>query len=73
MKSFRIKVDDVIYTVQQNAKGYSISQNEKELFVLMATVGRNLSFHWRTEQGHKSHLIDKIGLVIEHHGLDHYL
>lgn len=73
MKCFRIKVDDAIYTVQRNAKGYSISQNEIELFVLTATVSRNLSFHWRTEDGQKSHLIDKIGLVIEHYGLNHYL
>lgn len=68
-----IKVDHLIYTVRRTEKGYSVSLNEVELFKLIATVGRNLSFHWKTEDGHHSHLIDKIGLVIEHYGLNHYL
>lgn len=73
MKRFRIKVDDSVYTVQRNAKGYSVSHDDIELFTLVATVGRNLSFHWRTVEGHQSHLVDKIGLVIEHYGLNYHL
>ena len=73
MKNFNIRVNYITYSIQQNENRYSVFQDGNELFILRAMVGKNLVFHWETNEGEKSHLIDKIGLLIENHDIEQRL
>jgi hypothetical protein len=73
VKIFKIKVDDVIYTVSQSGNHYLLLVEDTEVFKLKVTVGNNLEFNWESVEGQKSYLISKIGLAIEHYDLQRYL
>jgi hypothetical protein len=73
VKYFKIKVDYTIYSVQQNEKGYSVSEDDTDILQLKATADKNLHFHWESDEGEKSHLINKIGLAIELHNIASYV
>jgi hypothetical protein len=73
VKYFTIKVDNVTYSIRQNANAYSVLQNEIEVLKLTVTIGKNVAFYWETEEGHTSHLINKIGLAIELHDIASYV
>ena len=73
MKRFTIRVDSVTYSVWQNAKFYHVLENGTEILKLRVTVGKNVAFYWETEEGHISHIINKIGLAIELHDIARYV
>jgi hypothetical protein len=70
MVDINIKLEGVNYSVKFNENGtYRISGNNEEVMTLKAKVAKNLMFEWKTEDGKRSPLIEKIGLMIETHDL----
>jgi hypothetical protein len=67
MTRFKIKIENRIYVVQHDHKGYTIFNNESEFMVLKAKIDKHLNFTWSTDADEKSHLIDRIGQIIEYY------
>jgi hypothetical protein len=66
MRRFTIRIENKSYVVQHDEKGYTIFNSESEVMVLKAKIDKHLNFSWSTDADEKSHLIDRIGLIIEH-------
>jgi hypothetical protein len=67
MRRFTIRIENRIYVVQHDEKGYTILNSESEVMVLKAKIDKNLNFTWSTDADEQSHLIDRIGQIIEHY------
>jgi hypothetical protein len=67
MRRFTIRIENRIYVVQHDEKGYTIFNSESEVMVLKAKIDKHLNFSWSTDADEKSHLIDRIGQIIEHY------
>jgi hypothetical protein len=66
MRRFTIRIENKSYVVQHDEKGYTIFNSKSEVMVLKAKIDKHLNFSWSTDADEKSHLIDRIGLIIEH-------
>jgi hypothetical protein len=73
VKQFIIRVDYDTYLIKQEANLYCILDNGTEILQLKVTIGKNVTFFWKTLEGNTSHLINRIGLAIELHDMASYV